>query len=69
GVSITTIPAAAYVGIALAAGDFNEAGNAATVLVMNMVCVVAAEVITGFALSSHLHLRSGKTPDVSSTKR
>jgi uncharacterized hydrophobic protein (TIGR00271 family) len=57
GVSITTIPAAAYIGIAVAEGAWTEAGNAATVLIVNIVCVVGAEVLTGIALGKYLNLR------------
>lgn len=62
GVSITTIPAAAYVGIALAAGEWTEAGSAAMVLIVNIVCVVGAEVATGFILRKRLRLRAEPTP-------
>jgi uncharacterized membrane protein len=58
GVSITTIPAAAYVGIALASGAGTEAGNAGIVLAVNILCVVGAEVITGATLRKYLDLRS-----------
>lgn len=57
GVSITTIPAAAYVGIALASGAWTEAGNAGIVLVVNILCVVGGEVITGVILRKYLDLR------------
>lgn len=62
GVSITTIPAAAYVGIALSAGEWSETGNAATVLIVNIICVVAAEFATGFALRRRLGLRAEPIP-------
>ena len=62
GVSITTIPATAYAGIALAAGEWGEAGNAATVLMVNVVCVVAAEFATGFALRKRLELGEERIP-------
>ncbi len=57
GVSITTIPAAAYIGIAIAEGAWSEAGNAGVVLIVNIACVVAAEVLTGIALRRYLNLR------------
>ncbi len=57
GVSITTIPAAAYIGIALAAGVWSEARNGATVLIVNIVCVLGAELLTGIILRSHVHRR------------
>jgi uncharacterized hydrophobic protein (TIGR00271 family) len=57
GVSLTTIPAAAYIGIALAEGAWAEAGNGATVLLVNIVCVVGAEVAVGAAFRKHLNRR------------
>jgi uncharacterized hydrophobic protein (TIGR00271 family) len=57
GVSITTIPAAAYIGIAIAERAWSEAGNAATVLIVNIACVVGAEVLTGLVLRKYLKLR------------
>ena len=57
GVSITTIPAAAYIGIALAERAWSDAGNAAIVLMVNIACVVGAEVLTGIALRKYLNLR------------
>ena len=60
GVSITTIPAAAYAGLALADGQFSEAGDALVVLLVNIVSVVAAGVVTGLVLRSHLKHRADK---------
>ncbi len=57
GVSITTIPAAAYIGIALAERAWSDVGNAAIVLMVNIACVVGAEVLTGIALRKYLNLR------------
>ena len=57
GVSITTIPAAAYIGIAIAERAWSDAGNAATVLIVNIACVVGAEVLTGLVLRKYLKLR------------
>jgi len=57
GVSITTIPAAAYIGIALAERAWSDAGNAAIVLMVNIACVVGAEILTGIALRKYLNLR------------
>lgn len=60
GVSITTIPAAAYAGLALADGQFGEAGDALVVLFVNIVSVVAAGVVTGLVLRKHLKHRADK---------
>jgi hypothetical protein len=59
-VSITTIPAAAYAGLALADGQFSEAGDALVVLLVNIVSVVTAGVVTGLVLRSHLKHRADK---------
>lgn len=45
-ISITTIPAAANVGVAAAYGDWGEAGGALGQLVVNLVCIVVAVVAT-----------------------
>ena len=57
GVSITTIPAAAYIGIAIAERAWSEAGNGSIVLIVNIACVVGAEVLTGLVLRKYLKLR------------
>ena len=54
GVSITTIPAAAYAGIAIADGDLQSAGAALVVLIVNVICVVGAGVATGMWFRHHL---------------
>lgn len=54
GVSITTIPAAAYAGLAIADGDLESAGAALLVLIVNVFCVVGAGVITGLWFRHHL---------------
>jgi uncharacterized hydrophobic protein (TIGR00271 family) len=58
GVSITTIPAAAYAGLAIADGDLASAGAALTVLLVNVVCVVGAGVVTGLWFRHHLKRRA-----------
>ncbi len=63
GVSITTIPAAAYIGIALSDGAWSEVWNGATVLIVNIICVVGAEVLTGIALRNHLNLTIARAED------
>jgi uncharacterized hydrophobic protein (TIGR00271 family) len=45
-ISVTTIPAAANVGVASAYGDWSEVGGAATQLALNLVCIIAAVVAT-----------------------
>ena len=57
GVSITTIPAAAYIGIAIAERAWSQAGDAGIVLIVNIASVVVAEVVTGIALRKYLNLR------------
>jgi uncharacterized hydrophobic protein (TIGR00271 family) len=47
-ISVTTIPAAANIGVAAAYGDWNEAGGAAAQLVINLTAVVLAGVLTMF---------------------
>ena len=55
-ISLTTIPAAANVGVATAYGDWNEVGGAAAQLAVNLVCIVVAGVLT-LALQRHLYRR------------
>jgi uncharacterized hydrophobic protein (TIGR00271 family) len=45
-ISVTTIPAAANVGVASAYGDWNEVRGAAGQLALNLVCIVTAVVAT-----------------------
>jgi uncharacterized hydrophobic protein (TIGR00271 family) len=45
-ISVTTIPAAANVGVAAAYGDWHEVGGAASQLVINLVSIVTAGVLT-----------------------
>lgn len=45
-ISVTTIPAAAYAGVALASGEFSLAVEALRVLVVNVVFLVLAQVVT-----------------------
>ena len=47
-ISVTTIPAAANVGLAFALGDWGEAGGAAQQLGVNLVAIVLAGVVTLF---------------------
>jgi uncharacterized hydrophobic protein (TIGR00271 family) len=58
GVSITTIPAAAYAGIAFADGNWSSGWDALVVLGVNIVCVIAAGVVTGLVLRRHLEHRA-----------
>lgn len=45
-ISVTTIPAAAYIGIALADRDFDQAAAALGVLTVNIICLILAQIIT-----------------------
>ena len=45
-ISVTTIPAAANVGVATAYGDWSEAGGAALQLSVNLACIVLAGIAT-----------------------
>jgi uncharacterized hydrophobic protein (TIGR00271 family) len=45
-ISVTTIPAAANVGVAAAYGDWGELGGAAAQLLINLACIVLAGVAT-----------------------
>jgi uncharacterized hydrophobic protein (TIGR00271 family) len=45
-ISVTTIPAAANVGVAFAYGDWSEVRGAATQLAVNLFCIVAAVLVT-----------------------
>lgn len=47
-ISVTTIPAAANIGVAAAYGDWNEAGGAAAQLAINLTALVLAGVLTLF---------------------
>ena len=47
-ISVTTIPAAANIGVAAAYGDWNEAGGAAAQLAINLTAIVLAGVLTLF---------------------
>jgi len=58
GVSITTIPAAAYAGIAFADGNWSSGWDAPVVLGVNILCVIVAGVVTGLALRRHLEHRA-----------
>ena len=55
-ISVTTIPAAANVGVAAAYGDWAEVAGAATQLGLNLVCIVVAGVAT-LALQRALYRR------------
>ena len=52
GVSITTIPAASFIGVAAGDGNWSAAGDAAVVLVVNVVCVVVAGLATELVFRS-----------------
>jgi uncharacterized hydrophobic protein (TIGR00271 family) len=45
-ISVTTIPAAANIGVAAAYGDWSQMGGAAAQLVVNLACIVTAVVAT-----------------------
>ena len=45
-ISVTTIPAAGNVGVALAYGDWNEVRGAASQLLLNLFCIVVAVLVT-----------------------
>jgi uncharacterized hydrophobic protein (TIGR00271 family) len=45
-ISVTTIPAAANVGVASAYGEWDEVGGAAGQLTLNLLCIIAAVVAT-----------------------
>jgi len=45
-ISVTTIPAASYAGVAFASGAFDLAGDALGVLVVNVVFLVLAQCLT-----------------------
>jgi uncharacterized hydrophobic protein (TIGR00271 family) len=47
-ISVTTIPAASYVGVSLAYGEWDEAGGAAAQLAINLTSIVLAGVLTLF---------------------
>jgi uncharacterized hydrophobic protein (TIGR00271 family) len=45
-ISVTTIPAASYLGIMLAGGFFNQAAGSLRVLIVNILCVMLAQAVT-----------------------
>ncbi len=55
-ISVTTIPAAANVGVAAAYSDWSEVAGAATQLVVNLACIVAAGIAT-LAVQRQLYRR------------
>lgn len=57
GVSVTTIPAAAYAGVAAADGAWGDARAALSVLLVNITCVVGSAVTTGLLLRNHIRPR------------
>ena len=59
-ISVTTIPAAANVGVAAAYGDGSEVAGAAAQLGVNLVCIVAAGVAT-LALQRAFYARRRRT--------
>ena len=63
GVSITTIPAAAYAGIAFADGNWSSGWDALVVLGANILCVIVAGVVTGLVLRRHLEHRARALQD------
>jgi uncharacterized hydrophobic protein (TIGR00271 family) len=51
-ISVTTVPAAAYAGLALAEGEFELAGSALVVLGVNILCVTLAQILTLLVLKA-----------------
>ena len=45
-ISVTTIPAASYTGVAFASGALDQAFDALGVLAVNIVCLVLAQCLT-----------------------
>jgi uncharacterized hydrophobic protein (TIGR00271 family) len=45
-ISVTTIPAAAYLGVMLAGGFYDQAAGAFKVLIVNIICVMLAQAVT-----------------------
>jgi len=45
-ISVTTIPAAAYLGVMLAGGSYDQAVGALRVLIVNVLCLVLAAGLT-----------------------
>lgn len=63
GVSTTTIPAAAYAGIAFADGSWSSGWDALVELGVNILCVIVAGVMTGLLLRRHLEHRARALQD------
>jgi hypothetical protein len=55
-ISVTTIPAAANVGVAAAYEDWSEVRGAATQLLLNLTCIVVA-VVTTLAIQRGVYRR------------
>jgi len=62
-ISVTTIPAAANIGVAAAYGDWSEAGGAALQLAINLAGIVAAGVFTLFVQRRVYEVRRRKHLD------
>jgi len=60
-ISVTTIPAAAYIGIALADLDFDQAAAALSVLTVNIIFLLLAQVIT-LALAKYWRRSNDRHP-------
>jgi uncharacterized membrane protein len=45
-ISVTTIPAAAYLGVMLAGGFYDQAAGGLKVLIVNIICVMLAQAVT-----------------------
>ena len=45
-ISVTTIPAAAFIGVVLASGAYEQGLDALGVLALNVVCLVLAQCLT-----------------------
>ena len=59
-ISVTTIPAAANIGVAAAYGDWSEAGGAAGQLAINLASIVLAGVLTLFIQRRYYVARRAK---------
>ena len=59
-ISVTTIPAAANIGVAAAYGDWEEAGGAAAQLAINLTSIVLAGVLTLFIQRRYYVIRRRK---------
>jgi uncharacterized hydrophobic protein (TIGR00271 family) len=66
-ISVTTIPAAANIGVATAYRDWSEVGGASAQLALNLVCIVAA-VVTTLSLQRWFYRRRRRLSDAASVQ-